>query len=845
MRSMVEGRPRRQGLRPGRAAIALFVAGIASPANAAATAASTGQSAPATDQTPIIVTAPPLFRDVQPERQLDEEGIASYGDSTVDELLSEIQGELGEDEAPLIFVNGERINDVDQIGALPVEVLRSVQVLPRGTAARVGGRPGQRVVNLTIRHTSRSATLTAAPKVSTEGDWHAARAEGILTNIRGSTRFNVTFRARGESSLLESERDIIQPAPRIPFALAGNVVGFPGTGSEIDPLLSAAAGEVVTVAPFPETASPTLADFVPDANDPAITDLGEFRTLRPRTRNYDLNGSFSTRLTSWLTSTGNIRLSQTLSLSRRGLPSALFILSPTNPASPFSTDVGLAIYARDPLDSRLSRTGADANLTFDGHFGQWLSNLNLRRTQSKDTSRIQLSNSFIPIPLDDQVNPFTDDLSDLIAVRTDQATSQTLTHLAQLSFTGPAATLPAGKVQTTIEARLLSNRLRAHNSFSAASIGSEFHRTEEGIRGAIDVPIASRENNALAAIGDLDVTGEFSRVHFSDAGTVSNHALGMSWEPIALLRVEGDLEVTARPPTVQALGNPVIATSGVRVFDPLTGQTIDVVQITGGNPSLRPEKTKIRRLSALLRLVPRLNLQLNGEYTDTDTREFVSSLPEASAAVMLAFPDRFIRDANGVLTTIDFRPVNFDSHREKRFRYGLSLSTSLAHRGRAAPGAATRLQLTANHTIVFLDEIRIRPGLGSVDLLGGGAIGIGGGRVRHQLDGTASLTSSGLGARAGISWRGRTTLESRIGGVTDTLHFSPLLAVNLRAFADARRFLPRSDWAKNLRLSLNVLNLTNDHQKVRTAGGVTPLQYQPGYRDPLGRTVELELRKVF
>ena len=69
--------------------------------------------------------------------------------------------------------------------------------------------------------------------------------------------------------------------------------------------------------------------------------------------------------------------------------------------------------------------------------------------------------------------------------------------------------------------------------------------------------------------------------------------------------------------------------------------------------------------------------------------------------------------------------------------------------------------------------------------------------------------------------------------------------MNLRAFADARRFLPRSDWAKNLRLSLNVLNLTNDHQKVRTAGGVTPLQYQPGYRDPLGRTVELELRKVF
>jgi len=25
----------------------------------------------------------------------------------------------------------------------------------------------------------------------------------------------------------------------------------------------------------------------------------------------------------------------------------------------------------------------------------------------------------------------------------------------------------------------------------------------------------------------------------------------------------------------------------------------------------------------------------------------------------------------------------------------------------------------------------------------------------------------------------------------------------------------------------------------------TPLQYQPGYRDPVGRTIEFELRKVF
>ena len=96
-----------------------------------------------------------------------------------------------------------------------------------------------------------------------------------------------------------------------------------------------------------------------------------------------------------------------------------------------------------------------------------------------------------------------------------------------------------------------------------------------------------------------------------------------------------------------------------------------------------------------------------------------------------------------------------------------------------------------------------------------------------------------------MTWRGPSTLESRIGGVTDNLRFSPVFVFNLRAFADMKRFAPHSRWARGLRLSLDVVNLTNDRQRVRDAFGATPLQYQPGYRDPLGRTIEFEIRKVF
>ena len=355
----------------------------------------------------------------------------------------------------------------------------------------------------------------------------------------------------------------------------------------------------------------------------------------------------------------------------------------------------------------------------------------------------------------------------------------------------------------------------------------------------------------------MDFNVEYGHSHFSDAGGVNHHAYELTWQPHPALQFTGSIESTQNPAPIEQLGGAVTITPDARVFDPLTGETVDVTLITGGNPNLLPQDTRIRRASAIFRLVPRLNLQLNAEYTDTDRRNFVSSLPEASAAVTLAFPDRYIRDPNGVLTIVDLRPVNFQSDREKRVRWGFSMNAKiggtkaiagalLKPNGRRAPRPVpTTLQITANHTIVFSEDIRIRPGLDPIDLLHGGAIGLGGGRLRHQIDATAALNQGGTGIRVGVTWRGRSELISRVNGVTDTLQFSPVMVVNARAFTDLKRFLPDSKWAKGLRLSLEAVNIFNDRQDVRDSFGNTPLQYQPGYRDPIGRTIEFEIRKVF
>jgi hypothetical protein len=833
----------------------MVLAGVAVPAWAGSTdSADTAQPAPPDNHGEIVITAP-SFRDIVPERELDQDGIESYGVSTIDELLGEVQAELGDDEEePLIIVNGRRISDPAEIGALPVEALRNLQVLPRGSAVKAGGKNNQRVISLTLRKSVRSATLTAAEKIATQGDWHGERGEAILTSVHGDTRANLAFRTRNESRLLESARGIIEPEPRLPYALGGNIIGYPDTAGEIDPLLSALAGQIVTVTPFRSTTDPTLADFVAAANRPAETNLGDYRTLRPQTRNYDVNATFSTQATPWLNATGTIRYNRLTNDSLRGLPSTLFVLSPTNPASPFGNRVGLALYGPVPLQSRSRSSGGEGNLTLDAEFGRWSANLQAKHKVADFLSRSERAASST-ITLDDSINPFGASLASLIGTRSDTATTHATDDQLDLTVDGAAAHLPAGDLHAVVEGLLAWSSLHSTSSYST-NPEQDFRRNQQLLRASADIPLTSRDNNFLAPIGNLSAAVEYSRIHFSDAGSLDHHSLALTWEPVRALRLRASIDETDAPAPIQTIGNPTVLTPDVRTFDPLTGETVDVVQITGGNPSLLPQTTKVRNLSAQLRLLPEWHLQLTADYFDTDRRNFLSSLPEASAAVMLAFPDRFVRDSNGVLTTVDLRPVNFDSDREKRLRWGVSMNRKIAGGSppvagakssgpRPRPSPSTYFQLTANHTMVFSDEIRIRPGLAPVDLLDGGAIGIGGGRVRHQLDATAAVTSGGVGVRAGLTWRGKSSLVTRIGNATDTLEFSPLAIVNLRLFAEAKRLFPNDKWAKGLRLSIDALNLTNDRQKVRDSSGVTPLQYQPAYRDPLGRTIEFEIRKVF
>lgn len=828
-------------------------------------------------QNEIIVIGNPLtLQGIAPERSLDADDVDAYGVNTVGELFEQVLEESGEAaDGPVVLVNGERVPDLGDIADYPVEAVTRVDILPRGSAARVGGPPQRRIVSITVRNQLQLLALTASYRPATDGDWSAERGEAVFTHIRGPRRINVTLRARDDDRLLESDRDIVQPQSTRPFDLLGNVIADPRfAGSEIDPALSALAGTLVTRAAVPAgNSNPTLQSFATNANRVNVTDQGDFRTLQPDTRSFEFGVSATDRLTPWLRATLQARLIYNQAESLLGLPTGLFVLPDGTPFSPFTRPVGIAAYGATPLSQRSRSYSGFVTLGLTANLGRWELSFNGNYTgaDSRFTTQrqdgLQLSQ---PILLaEPSRNPFDGNLGALLGIFSDRSSSVLNNANAQLRATGSPFAMPAGQVMLTVGAGLNSNEVIARNTIAGRR---RYFRSQRDLFANGDIPLASRRNNFLPDIGELSAAFEIGLTDVSDFGTLFRYSYGLTWAPRDWLRFTVLENGVQRPPDARVIGDAPVLTSGVRYFDFLNGQTVDVTQVAGGNPLLLAERMTTRRLGFNAGPFQPLNLRLNAEYSAITTRNSVSSLPPASAAILLAFPDRFVRDLSGTLTLVDIRPVNFARERLEQFRYGLNLAFPIGgavsptressapdegagpedSAGESAPGpvpsalaSRLRVQLAAFHTIIVENDVVIRPSLPTVDLLSGGATGIYGAPSRHQINVLLALGTRGVGVLLGGLWRSESFLTIATGAGTDRLRFAPLATVNLRAFIAGRRLFPGERWLRGSRFSVSVANIFNDRQEVRDAAGVTPFRYQPGYRDPIGRTIEIEFRKVF
>jgi hypothetical protein len=895
-----------------------FFAASASAGLLASALPATAQQAPASpgEDSEIVVSiarqSGRVIGDIPPEIQLNAQDIRAIGAASIADLIQELgpqtrSGRGRGNDAPVVLINGKRVSGFAEIRNLPPEALQRVEVLPEEVALKYGYRADQRVINFVLRERFRAVVADIDLGGPTAGGRTSAQGETSFLRIRKGTRLSLEAEYKFDSRLLESDRSIVQSPLARPYDLVGNVTSAVA-GAPIDPRLNALAAAVVTVAAVPATAAstaPGLAAFVPAANTPNVTSTAPYRSLLPENRALTLGATYAGTIGKDTGATLTTGLVTGATRGLNGLPTAILVVPAGNPFSPFADPVLVDRYAptarERTTDSWTGRIGTAINGNGKGWISAWqwslVANYSHGETETRTDRGIDLSAVQARLSSDDpSLNPFG--ASALAGpLQQDRAVSNTDNADASLVVNGGLLALPAGGLSVSFKAGGQALSLQSESQRAAIFLRNSLSRTQGNFQGSFDLPLTSVKNDVLPALGALSANFNIAVDTLSDFGSLLTYGYGLAWKPVEGIEFIASTTDERGAPTIQQLGDPLLVTPNVRVFDFVRGETVDISRIDGGNKALIADHRKVRKIGLTVRPVRDTDLTLTANFIDSRTDNPIAAFPTATAELEAAFPDRFRRDADGRLLQIDNRPVNFAKAERQELRWGFNFSQPLpaskaeiaaaaARRAalearRAAGGGAEvtppvarppagsggpgggnpggggfrgldgRFQLSVFHTWRFKDQIVIRDGVPLLDLLGGSATGNRGGQPQHLLEARAGIGKSGLGARFGLNWQSATRVLVDPSGATVSpgdLVFSGLATVNLRLFADLGQrpdIVKRAPFFRGARISLAIENLTDAKINVRDRAGAVPIGYQRDLIDPLGRTVTFSFRKLF
>lgn len=472
----------------------------------------------------------------------------------------------------------------------------------------------------------------------------------------------------------------------------------------------------------------------------------------------------------------------------------------------------------------------------------------------------------------------------------DRARSTNSSGALDFVASGPLAELPAGRASVTVKLAGDTRDIDSRSWRAAGTTAIDLGRDRLSSSLNVDLPVAKR-NGAWGAIGNLTLNANAEVEELSDFGTLATLGGGLFWSPTPKLNLIASYTREQGAPGLQQLGEPTLVTPNSRIFDFSVGQTLLVDSITGGNPELRSDTRRVSKLGGTFKPFDETDVELRADYVRSRTDDLLARFPGPTAAIEAAFPERFTRNAAGVLTRVDLRPVNFESAARDELRWGVNFTKPLKskrpsasvmdqiRRARTASGQAPpqgaqpprtgsgagprggggggrgfgpfgggqggRLTLSAYHTLLLRDEVVIRPGLPVIDYLDGEAADTGGGRARHRVELESGYFNNGIGARLSGNWQSGSDV---IGGPSGDLAFAPLTKVDLRLFAnlgEKPELVLKHPWLRGTQVRLSLDNVFDAKQRVRDGAGLTPISYQPDLLDAQGRTISLSFRKLF
>ncbi len=808
---------------------------------------------------------------IKPEMTLDAEDVASYGASTIEELLEQLGPQVSSgrgrgSERPVILIDGVKVASFREIRNFPPEAIERIDVLPEEAALKYGYSANQRVINFILKDKFSAVSVEAELGGPVEGAGFGTELSANYLNIKNRNRTAFDTKLETDSGILEADRDVTNEQK-----------GLPG-----------------------------WKDSLSAKSDTLTLGVSQHRPIGEDYR---------------LTLSGDLELGN--SLQYLGLAQSDFILPVTNPFATSTEDESFSrIYGIPGSMERDTETlTGNLNMTWTGNIGSWdfTSATSFGRTETTtDTDRTPDVTAYQDAlnSLTDPVSP-TMNISRYLSLRTEQTERITNTLSTNLLLKGSLFSLPAGNVNSSISADLSHSDRSSKTILDGITTETDLDRQIAKLQASADLPLISSDMDipGFDTLG-LNMTANMS--DYSDFGTLYGFDGTLLWSPIEKLNLLGSYSYERGAPSMSQLGDTISITQNVDVFDYVTGESVLVTQTTGGNPDLEADTRKTFKASAELKPLDESDLRLRVEYIDSRIDDPIGSIGSIDAAIQTVFPDSFVRDAEGTLIAYDARTVNFKESTSRQIRWGFDWSKRIepkkpaggppsgaagrpmgagapgrppananaappksedgspkkpgsegkpaekpaqssqtaakapsagprpsgGGRGRRNPGA--RLHMSLYHTWMLESTRTLAEGYPVQDYLDGAAAGGIGGTPEHTVTLSGGYFNKGAGLWMYAIWRDGTDVLSD--GASGNLSFSDLTTTRLRLFYTVQQgsYLARKvDWLQGSRFSIDFKNIFDERMTVRDETGVIPLRYESDRLDAEGRVIKISFRKSF
>lgn len=772
----------------------------------------------------------------KPIEVLDEKDIASYGANSISDLLAALSPQTGSGRGrggggmPIMLINGQRISSFREMRDMPPEAIRRMEILPEEVALRFGYPANARVVNLILKDNFAQRTVSAEYGMPDRGGSATSELQASLFSVANGGRVNITGTHERTTELTESERGVIQS---------------PGSISS------------VSSDPDPAFARTLIADRTSSSlNATWAKGLGKNGLAGSLT----LNGTMS------LVTTNQMSGFNTVTLTAPGGATALRTFGePLRRSNQTATYQGGAGYNR-PLGAWQFSATVDAGRTES----------DTRIDRRANTGLMTSAALAGTLPIAGPIPPQT-------ALGSDRAWTASDTVSSLVTLIGRPARLPGGDITMTVKGGYAYTGITSEDMRSAVG-RTALSRNDLSAGVNIGIPITSRREGFLEAVGNLSLNLSAGINDLSDFGTLKDWSAGLTWGLTDKLNLQASYLVNEKAPSLAELGNPQIVSFNVPVFDFTRGETALVTVTGGGNPGLLKETDRDLKIGFNWQ-TPVKNTMLLAEYFRNRSSNVTESFPVLTPAIEAAFPGRVTRDASGRLIAIDRRPVTFFSEEASRLRWGLHVNGPIGKApeggggagmpggGRGPGGGGGRMgggrmgggggppmmgpmgggngqgrwNIALFHTVQFQNTVTVASGGPVLDLLDGAALS-GGGVARHSLEADAGFFYRGFGARVNATYTAPTRIDGTgLPGSSD-LRFGSVTKVNLRMFANLdqiKGLVKDAPWLKGVRVSLVANNLLDSRQRVTDGTGSVPISYQPDLIDPTGRFIGIDISKRF